>query len=337
MRKKIAIITIYGNNNYGNKLQNYALEQILISHDFDVETIRYKNIYTDSFFKNIYIKLQEKRDFKKINKFKKFSKNKINVSNTIYSLKNKKYLKYLNTFDYVSVGSDQVWNDTYLNDEMLEYFLLNGVENQKRIAMAPSVGGNRIINESKYSFELNKFKLLSCREKENVEMLNTLSNKNVIHLMDPTLYFQKEFWDKLLYQMNISNYIFLYAFDSFDFDCLNFIAKLYNNIEIINVLDRRTSFYNSGPSEFINYIKNSKIVVTNSFHAVVFSIIYGKDFFILNREINNMGNRIKNLISFFDIPMNFNGIYEPSKIIDLDIKVSIIREKWDAYISMMIS
>lgn len=46
--KKIGIITIYDNNNYGNKLQNYATQEIIKSFNkFEVTTIKNKdrNLY----------------------------------------------------------------------------------------------------------------------------------------------------------------------------------------------------------------------------------------------------------------------------------------------------
>lgn len=330
--KKIGIVTIYGNNNYGNKLQNYAIEKIYINHGFTVKTIRYKNYYTNNFVKNIIISMIEIRNYKKNRVFYNFSNQYLNLSKKKFDFNKNGIWDYLNTFDFVSVGSDQVWNDAYLSQKMLDYFLLNGVEAEKRIASAPSIGGDRISNKDKFKEELRKFKKLSCREKENIEELKQLANKEVVHLMDPTLAISKKEWENLLLNSKLkfkNKYIFEFILGSSD---TNFCKNELKNIDIINVLNKNDFHYFSGPIEFIDLIKNAELIITDSFHCTVFSIIFRKNFVVLNRDTHNMGNRIKNLLEYFSIPCNNKNIYIPSKIVDYDKKIRLIRESWSKYI-----
>lgn len=96
--KKIGIVTIYGNNNYGNKLQNYAIEKIYINHGFTVKTIRYKNYYTNNFVKNIIISMIEIRNYKKNRVFYNFSNQYLNLSKKKFDFNKNGIWDYLNLF-----------------------------------------------------------------------------------------------------------------------------------------------------------------------------------------------------------------------------------------------
>ena len=330
--KTIGIVTIYGNNNYGNKLQNYAIEQIYINHGFIVKTIRYKNYYTNNFVKNIIISMMEIKKYRKNHVFLNFSNRYLNLSKKKFNFNKNGIWNYLNTFDFVSVGSDQVWNDIHLSEKMLNYFLLNGVKAEKRVASAPSIGGDIISNKNKFKEELRQFKKLSCIEKENIEELKKLANKEVVHLMDPTLAISKKEWENLLLNSKLkikNNYIFEFILGN---SHTEFLKNVFKNIDIINVLNKNDSYYFSGPIEFIDLIRNAELIITDSFHCTVFSIIFRKNFVILNRGTQNMGNRIKNLLDYFSIPCNDKNIYIPSKIVNYDEKIRLIRENWSKYI-----
>ena len=130
--KKIGIITIYDNDNYGNRLQNYATQCILEKFgDANVETIKNQGnlnkkskyfIYQLKKIKNL---LKRKRS-KRYLLFKEFNKNiKLSKKNfDFYKVKNFQY-------DYYIIGSDQVWN-LKLNYGDENYFLDFVIDDKKK-------------------------------------------------------------------------------------------------------------------------------------------------------------------------------------------------------------
>ena len=88
------------------------------------------------------------------------------------------------------------------------------------------------------------------------------------------------------------------------------IAK-ENNCEVINILDKNSPFYCTGPSEFLYLEKNAEVICTDSFHSCVFAILFNKPFIIFNREDKkegNMNSRIETLINKFNLKnREYNG------------------------------
>ena len=81
------------------------------------------------------------------------------------------------------------------------------------------------------------------------------------------------------------------------------IAK-ENNCEIINILDKNSSFYECGPSEFLWLEKNAFLICTDSFHSSVFALLYDRPFIIFDREqsgIENMNSRLDTLVNKFNL------------------------------------
>jgi len=85
---------------------------------------------------------------------------------------------------------------------------------------------------------------------------------------------------------------------------INFIAKQHN-LEIVDLHDHKNRIIqNSGPSEFIYLIKHAKLVIADSFHAIVFSIINKTPFLHFTRQDTgahtNINSRIQNLERIFN-------------------------------------
>ena len=153
---KIGIITIIDCINYGNRLQNYAVQQY-INHN-DMVTINNNTCLLDEIYKRFIIFIKSfgfKYEGGRYKNFVLFNKN-VKFSRRVY-FKNSN-LNFLNNYDYLIVGSDQVWNPSFgrLND--LE--LLSFVDGSKRIAFSASFGINDIPEDMKEKVgeELKKFK-----------------------------------------------------------------------------------------------------------------------------------------------------------------------------------
>ena len=307
--KRVGIITINDNDNYGNRLQNYALQEVIKKYGFEVITIKndkrlnnkvkgkhfFINIF--KFFKNRFgILLKSNR--KRLKNFKEFNKN-IKFSEILYTAYTKKLSK---KYDFFITGSDQVWKPIY--DRMSYMDLLCFAESNQKIAYAPSFGISNI--ESKYHKflreSLKDYKYLSVREKRGAEIINEITGKNAEVVLDPTLLLDEYEWGKVEKKIdNISNskYILTYFLGNNIYkEEIDEVAKKYG-MKVINLMDKNCKFYQSGPSEFLYLFHNSSLIFTDSFHACVFSIIYKKPFFVFERAqkgMNNMNSRLDSLL-----------------------------------------
>ncbi len=309
---KVGIITINDNTNYGNRLQNYAVQRILEENGIQAETIRNKvNPSTTASNKTIFQKIKgkinniiyKKKMQYKIQKFEEFNNRYINATNYIITQDNIK--KGLNDeYDYFIVGSDQVWNPNW---RLSNIDLLSFVESKKRIAFSASFGVEEIPSEKKdeVARELKKFKVISVREDRGKEIAQELTKRDDVEvLIDPTMMLTKEQWNQIIEkpkQLKYQRYILLYFLGEMSKDIkkkINRIAK-ENDCKVVNILDKRSKFYGISPSEFVYLEKNAFLVCTDSFHASVFAILFDTSFIIFNRKgsISNMNSRIDTLLN----------------------------------------
>ena len=144
--KKVGIVTVYGESNYGNKLQNYALIKIYSKMGADVDTLQvYQSAFLrskkDKLFdaiKNVIAVSPIKSKYKNMrirkNNFRTFSARYLNLTKPYYT-KDAPY-SMMEEYDILSVGSDQVWNDVDFDLDDVNYFTLNEVKNVKKISFA---------------------------------------------------------------------------------------------------------------------------------------------------------------------------------------------------------
>ena len=228
--------------------------------------------------------------------YKVYSQSSIQNSNEIYDL-------------FIS-GSDQVWN-MKLNREDYNYFLKFVKDDSKKIAYAASFGYSVIPNEYEENTlnYLNKFKYISVREKQSKELLANYNIKSDV-VLDPTLLLDSNKWEKIIKNLNIKKkFIFIYMVaytpeilndaikygkkNNCDVYCMHYNYKNFNNVKNVRSVS---------PDEFLYYIKNAEIVFCSSYHAVCFSILFKKKFFVaLDTSVNNNNSRINTLLSNLDL------------------------------------
>ena len=295
---RIGIITLNGFFNYGNRLQNYALQEFLkqIVPDAEVNTIWYEK---DNFklnehivsFKNLRRYLFNRHNFRNyidnniilydiIREYniKHFSDKFINI---IFDYKIKKSLK--DSYDYFVVGSDQVWNPYWIDKEA-EF--IQFADKKKRIAYSASFGIERLPEKYLESFKagLSGMNYISVREEAGAKIVKALTGKDVPVLVDPTLLLTKEEWSSIITRpvwYKDEKYILLFFLSDLPAKVKNIVDELAaeNGLKIINLMDKSNiDYYTSSPDEFLYLIKNASLVYTDSFHGTVFSIIFEKPF-----------------------------------------------------------
>ena len=322
---KIAIITIMGGQNYGNRLQNYALHRTLLTLGFDVETIkrktwRDKNRYINT-LKRIFNTIRGKKiGYAAIFRKKRFDQfNKKHIVLSKYTLSNNKApLCIQKYYAYFVIGSDQVWNAGFktVSDDILNYLAIFAKPEQ-RVAYAASFGTDKITPGYEQFFydELPKFKAISVREESGINLVEQCGAKAVV-VLDPTMLLSSVQWheisEKPLY-ISSDRFIVTYFLGGRDQALIEYINKIADgrkiyNLEIEDVPEieiESFDVYSTSPDEFLWLIENADCILTDSFHATVFSILFHKPFCVFERKAINesykMGNRIETLLGLFHL------------------------------------
>ncbi|HBJ12567.1 MAG TPA: hypothetical protein DDY53_04515 [Clostridiales bacterium] len=304
--QKVGIVTLYGNSNFGNKLQNYAIQKKVSSLGFDVVTLRTYNSTAKYFpfienrfkylLKNIFNKyLYRNKNFKRFeNKYLVNSK-KIYFSNEIND-------KCNNAFDYFIIGSDQVWNPVFgLKDNLTFLPFTNN-----KCAFSASFGVNKLEDISNsYIENLNNIKYISVREDAGKSIIERITGRNDVQvLIDPTMLLTSEEWSMLALRPHCYNnqkYILNYFLGDISDNVknkINDIAKKYD-CDVINILDKNSQYYMCGPSEFLFLEKNAFLICTDSFHSSVFAVLFNNPFIVFDRYdySDSMNSRLDTLIS----------------------------------------
>lgn len=321
--KKIGIITYWkSNSNYGQILQNYALQYFLKTMGHDPFLIKYNSSIKNSFKRKVIhlffllstplqlynalfnrFKKAETIDSDKNDRgFDEFKKK--NITSTkeeydIYKLESNPPVA-----DFYFCGSDQVWN--CYNDG---YFLQWGDKSIPKIAYAASFGKTEIPKEFKYYLKkaLKTFKVVAVREKSGLSICKELGRGDVIWRPDPTLLLDKNDYRKLTTNLNKSakEYILLYLVgntSSVDISQITNLAK-EENLDIVYIpsMSRDDSLPKTFPTinEWIHLFDHCTYVLTNSFHGTIFSIIFEKKFGVYNLSggYSHMNTRIDSLLS----------------------------------------
>lgn len=324
MKKRVGVITFHSAHNQGALLQTYALQKVLSNNNYDAEVINYRNKKIDKNFKvftynfsNIktFIRSIGKNilfiniNFKKNRVFENFIQSKFKLSK-IY--KNEKELKNNPPdYDVYITGSDQVWSYYLLGDLEDSYTLNFGENNKRRISYAASAGDSDkvLANKDVFKKKLNVLDKISVRENETKRVLENFINKNIEVVLDPTLLLTKNQWNKVcdsLNQEEKEKYILVYSIGMHKENArvANFLSNETGlkiiHFERVNRFDNvlKNAFLYT-PFEFINLIKNAEYIVTTSFHATIFSIIFNKKFWSISPP--KAGLRISNLLEKLEL------------------------------------
>ena len=302
---KIGIITFHRANNYGAVIQAYALMKAC-SKKADTKIIDYYDTYVNSEY-NVIRPIRKEAIAKSIIKtlsdclsikkrilrkkaFNSFREQYLRLTPKIISENELK--KQSTNFDYIITGSDQVWSPAITNGVSDIYFLKFVDKKVKKVSYAPSVGNVEQLRP--YIEEVKKllkdYAAISVRESDAKQEISRAMNKNIKQVVDPTLLLNREDWESLISSNTSSNdYIFAYSV-SYSPECTkitNYLSKK-EKIDVVHAeqfkhLYKNVSrtIYTGGPLVFLESIKNAKYVVTSSFHATVFSIIFHKKLIVI--------------------------------------------------------
>lgn len=336
--EKIGILTFQNTLNYGAVLQALALEMKIKQLGGNCEIINYHcmNIELREHFKFPQFGIDPIKYAKSVKSylnntkrkkmFKSFMKKNMLISKEEYNKSNiKQANKYYNKF---IVGSDMVWELGITGGDTT--FYLDFADANKRYSYAASLGVDKI--DDKYidicKTNLNKFKHISVRETQAEDYLNTIIKNEVSVDIDPTLLHDGSFWEKYEEEPSYNpskKYILLYFLDKegIELETAKKIAK-EKDYEIIILstskekIDGCTFIPNASVGEFLYYIHNAELVITGSYHGMIFSMNYNTNFMYFNRanstrmesiaKITNSTNRRLTKDSIPQISCDFSTI-----------------------------
>lgn len=354
----IGILTLPLRTNYGGILQAYALQTVLEEMGHKVVILDkspYKHLpiwkMPLSYSKRILKKYVQRKDIRI------FYEHWNNKSYPIISQYTQKFIKtYIhrkevndlnqlkeNDFDALIVGSDQVWRIRYFSTMHSDiknaflYFARNWI-NVKRIAYAPSFG----TEEWEYSKEQtaickslsHKFNAISVREISGIELCKKYFNINAQHVLDPTLLLNVTHYSKLANKANKiypSNMLLHYILD--ENEKTNELIKCIATEKGLNIVRANSKVENQyadineriqPPVEmWLSGFYNTDYVVTDSFHACAFSIIFNKPFIVYGNKDRGYA-RFTSLLSLFGLTNRL--------VTNIDEALVVIKENinWEA-------
>lgn len=331
--KKVGVTTLSNSTNYGGILQAVALSTVLKKMNYEPTFIKHQKMMeawispvsyvknrvrlygcagfktklriAAGFMKTILQNIQVPNRMRKIESFQKFIHENLKVTDYYESLE--ELNKNCSDYDFYITGSDQVWNNAFTKNEFDTAYFLKFVNEKPKYSYAASAGGKKSDEYVKSLVELTKdFKGISVREKSLEEHMKKMGCEKVMTVLDPTLLLSKEDWigmEKKPQRGIPEKYILVYYLekDASRDEIIKTAAKKLG-LPVVNIFPngKKAEYesiddYIAGPGEFIYYFHNAEYVITNSFHATVFSLIFGKKFLATARD--GQESRIEDLLN----------------------------------------
>lgn len=385
--KKIGIITMVGYDNYGNLLQNYAVNRLLEDLGYQAVTLN-NEVKEDAHMVLPQIGILEKIRPGYLRKFFKVRANQLmgckNTSDYTWSsmirlFKNrkdflkckekrlesfkafrKKYIpyeplpvcdEYFPEEDYFAFvcGSDVIWYPRYHYNKENDF--LGFAQEYKRIALAPSFGVSELPSQRKdaYRVWLEGIKYLSVREDAGATIIKNLIRREVPVLCDPTLAIDVNYWrdmSKKPVGIPVKSYILCYFLGDMTSEYSKWIKECAHlkEKEIICVYDANfLQYYATDPSGFLWLIEHASAVFTDSFHGIVFSILFHIPFIAFQRKEDglNIFSRIGSLLHRLNMENREFGKVEINQFDKLDFdgvddKIAVMRERERSFLESAI-
>lgn len=314
--KKIGIITLNGEFNYGNRLQNFALQKVLQSYNVQADTIVIKTNKLDKLKKDLWIggihgisdlnqmlkknfskmtpsSIERRKNYKAMQAAKwgiigRFSQKNISMLKV-----EKKYLTHLQQhYDLFIVGSDQVWNPNIIEFDPTHF--LDFTPKEKRYSYSASFGVDQLPKsphglKEHYRRYLQQMAYLSVREASGAKLVEELAGENADVAPDPTLLLSKDEWycELDIRGTEESRFLLIYFVSELSTEIYQEIKRFAKEKQLLIVQIMGDTFGKdrivADPQQFVELIDQAQYVFTDSFHGSVFSIIMQTPFFVYER------------------------------------------------------
>ena len=362
---KIGILTFHASHNYGSMLQAWALQHYLNCNSYDAQIINLRikdqrnfyrfplippknnrREYIYSFFNPISIY----HACRKWMRYERFLGQYLLLTNKQYNSweEVKDDIEHLG-YGCIITGGDQIWNMNCI-DFSKSYFLPADLGTVKKISYSPSFGGtflNRISSEQEAFIKeaLSDYSYISVRETSMQQYLSGLLHREVQIACDPTLLLVADDYSRFIGDKPIvdGDYIFYYTPTRYmRGEALAQMIGSHLGMKVVTSFphirrNRMVTVSEAGPAEFLNLVKNAKLIIGKSFHLVVFSLLFHKEFIAIDGDNDA---RMKSLLDVLGIPErglvtedNFKSIQLlPIDFQTIDIMLAQERERSQRFI-----
>lgn len=358
---KVALLTMFNVPNYGSFMQAFATIKVINDLGYECDVIDYK--FPNAWHINKSNKGLGKikrylrpiamafgwrpRNYKDAKYLKSIYPKYFNLTSSFTKLKDLESYDW-SGYEVIILGSDQVWNPGHMKGD--KAFLLSFVpDNIPIISISSSFGCKNIeaCHRENYYKYLNRFKSISVREEEGIEVLEQLKiNVPSRVLIDPTLLLPRYVWlSKFPYEKEEGDYILIYylaySFKESPEEYIISLIKQFNRDSkkkviilgvkpqgILNLVKNSTYIESPTVNHFLNLIANSKLVITTSFHGTAFALNFQKPMISVIPS-NKEDSRQRSLLKMFGLERLSVSTNEPIDLIDPYYDSTIIESKLD--------
>ncbi|MDE5753724.1 MAG: polysaccharide pyruvyl transferase family protein [Oscillospiraceae bacterium] len=353
----IGIMTWLHNSNYGTVLQAYALQSYLRSCGYNITNIDFnatapekvKNLIYCGNSLGLFLEKFEMARTKKAadsamhkikeERFQRFITDNFHLTEKITSYD--QLADYSCSFDTYICGSDQIWSPNLLNPP---YYLSFVDKDKKKIAYACSFGVSSIPGKKKQKIQiyLGRFSHISVREQEGKNIVKDLLGIEVCTTVDPVFLLDHCEWDSIASGRDVKDHYAFAYFLTYNEDYIRIAKQAAKQlgIQLVLVPAVREEYrvdaelvQNAGPAEWISLIKHADVVLTDSFHGCVFSLIYEKPLMIFRRfkdtSKNSQNSRIYTLVKQYGLKDNVVESFDTAQLEKIMQYKSNIRERID--------
>lgn len=317
---RIKTITCHDVYNLGASLQAYALAAYLGACGHDVQIIDYKPGYLSRHYSLTYVanprynrplvrgayllaklpqRLKARRSLRK-KRFDAFREAYLPLTARRYESAGA-LSEACPAADVFIAGSDQIWNPVFPNGKDPAFFLAFVPDGKKKISYAASFSVDELAQADRDRMRpwLERLNAVSVREASGVRLLGGMGIPGV-QVMDPVFLLGRQQWEEIAVLPDASGYILVYDFDqSARIRQIARALAMETGKKIVSVFPMEGAdevWADMGPREFVGAVENAGYVISNSFHATAFSLIFGREFYVVNRE-EKINTRMRDLLA----------------------------------------
>lgn len=318
---KIGILTFHEADSYGAVLQAYALQQTLLKLGVESEFVQIRSPQSAAQTPPatgaaaVFARRMQAEGKKREELFAAFRQEHMRMSPPYQPTD-----PIDEDFDSFIAGSDQIWNFRIPGADA-RYFL-PFAKPEKRYSYAASFGADALPEKAKAwaADQLSRFRNISVREESGCQIVKELTGRDAQVCLDPTLLPDREDWDVLTQPENGEPYalLFLLKYDEV------LVAKAREEAGKRGVQLRTVTaafmpqlgmnaWNTTGVTDWLSAIRNAQCVFTNSFHGMVFSMIFGRSFHVerLTGELSSRNGRLEELLSFLQLSEALETVAQP--------------------------
>ena len=318
---KAGILTFHEADSYGAVLQAYALQQTLLKLGADSEFIQIQmpqaaaQAPAATGAAAIFARRMQAESRKREELFKQFRQQHLRISRAYAPTDD-----IDRDYDCFIAGSDQIWNFRIPGADA-RYFL-PFAKPEKRYSYAASFGADALPDKAKdwVAKQLAVFNGITVREESGCQIVKELTGRDALVCLDPTMLPDRAHWETLtrLEEENPFVLLFLLKYD----EVLVGKAKAEADRRGIPLRTVTAAFMpqmgmdawnTTGVTDWLSAIRNAQCVFTNSFHGMVFSMIFGRSFHMqrLTGELSSRNGRLEELLSFLNLTKAMEEVVQP--------------------------